>query len=1031
MGRIRFEHGCPDSRTLECICCPREESSRSATTKDAPPMMLALIPSAFLLVGAAEVLVPLPLALERFQVEHGANWQAITDMDTGFAELVHGGGASLGGVARTEDEARRLAGVALDLTAELHGVRVTSLGFERVVFLPLGQIGSGDKWSVRYAQTVGGLPVEGGRVNVLLDAEGRLLSVHSTAIAGELAVDTLPRLTSASALAVAGDAFLRAHSALHVDADQPVLVARRLQVDGRRSARAAWTIELSKDPTGESPIVERYWVDAQDGAILAVENQIHHFDVTGTVQTKATPGLAPDTASNPESNQILRYARVQSSAGETTTDANGVFNYPGVNTPLSVTLTYYGTFNNVQSATSANYSLVQVVQPNTPTTIVMNPSPTDVTTAQANAMVGINTIRDWIRALNPTDTTADLRFVSNVNQSSTCNAFYNGNSVNYYLAGGGCPNTCYSTVVAHEMGHWLNVLYGTGNNGDGMGEGNADIWAMYIHDTPVVAQDFFGIGSPIRTGLNTQAFCGDTNPGCYGGPHANGEPLMGAAWKIRARLNATHGNAMGDLIANTIFLAWMNGYNQATLRSIIETQWLTLDDNDANLSNGTPHFVDIDAGFRDQGFPGVALQPLVLTGVTALTDTENETGPYTVDASVSANFSPPLTATILRYRVNGGAYVDVPMAFQGGNNYRGTIPGAPSPSLVQYYVLVADSGARTLTSPPSAPEQLYCFDVGTKNPISTFFFDISSSGWTSGTVGDSANPEVDWERGAPFGRSGNAGGTAWRDPTVSFAGVGCFANDLGSGANDGAYSANVHSYLRSGVQNCSGQQNVRLRFQSFLSVEGNAADQARLLVNGTQFYVNPATTRVDTTWGTMEFDISSVAANNPSVTIEFRLRSNATNHYGGWAIDNVEVFSVTPVVPPCPVPQAYCIAAPNSVSGGAQMGYSGTGNLVLNDFDLFVYACPPNTSGLFFYGSAALQVPFGNGFRCVGGTTYRLGVQTTDAFGDATRSLDLTALPSGPASPGQILKCQFWYRNPAAGGAGFNLSNGLSVTICN
>jgi len=994
-------------------------------------MILALIPSAFLFVGAAQQPLPLPVALERFRVEHGANWQTVVDADTGFAELIHGGGVELGGVARTEDDAQRLAGLALERTTDLHGVRVASLAFERVAFLPLGQIGSSDKWAVRYTQNVGGLEVEGGVVSVLVDAQGRLLSVHSAAIAGELVVDTTPRLTDASALAVAGDAFLRAHGVLHVDADQPRLVARRLLLDGRRSARAAWSVELSKDRNSESPIVERYWVDALDGAILAVENQVHHFDVTGTVQTRATPGVAPDSPSNPETNQILRYARVQSAAGETTTDANGVFVYPGVNTPLSVTVTYYGTYNDVQNATGPNHSVVQVVQPNTPTTITMNPASADLITAQANAMIGINKLRDWIRSVNPTDATADMRFVSSVNQSQTCNAIFSGNAVNYYLAGGGCPNTCYSTVVAHEMGHWLNVLYGTGNGGDGIGEGNADVWSMYVWDTPVIAQDFFGVGSPIRTGLNNQAFCGDTNPGCHGGSHANGEPWMGAAWKIRARLNTTHGNAMGDLIADTIFLGWMNGYNQTQLRSIIETQWLTLDDDDANLANGTPHFADIDGGFRDQGFPGVVLLPLAITAVTTLPDTEDAAGPYTVDASIVANFSPPLTAATLRYRVNGGAFTDVPMAFQGGSNYRATIPGAPYPSLVQYYVFAADSGARTVTSPPSAPEQLHGFDVGTKNPIASFTFDASASGWTTGTVGDTSNPEVDWARGAPFGRGGNVGGNEWRDPNAAFAGSACFANDLGAGANDGAYAANVHSFLRSAVLNCSGRQNVRLRFQSWLSVEGSAADQARVLVNGTQFYVNPATPRLDSGWGAMEFDISSVAANNPSVTIEFRLRSNATNQYGGWAIDNVELFSLSPVVVPCPAPQTYCIAAPNSVGGGAQIGYSGTGNLVLNDFDLYVYACPPNTSGLFFYGTSAVQLPFGNGFRCVGGTTFRLGVQTTDTFGDATRSLNLTALPGGPGVPGQVLKCQFWYRNPAAGGAGFNLSNGLSVTICN
>ncbi|MCY2961169.1 MAG: hypothetical protein NTY35_13495 [Planctomycetota bacterium] len=970
-------------------------------------------------------------SLQAFRAAHGANWQVVVDAETGFAEMLHGGGAQLGSVVRTDAEARTLADAALLSTLPVHGVAVESLEFERVMFLPLGQIGSSDKWTVRYTQRLGGLPVEGAKVNVLMDSTGRVLSVHSTAVAGVDTISSLPTFAPESALAVAGDAFLAKHHITAADASRPVLAARRALVDGRRTARAAWTLDLSYEPTSENPISERYWIDAREGSILAVENQIHYFDVTGTVLTKATPGTAPDTASNPETDQVMRYARVQSSAGTVITNASGAFNFPGVNTPLAVTVTYYGDFNNVANAAGAAYTLTQTVQPNTPTTITMNPSPTDQITAQANAMIGVNLLRDFVRALNPTDATADIRFLSNVNQSQTCNAFFNGNSINFFLSGGGCPNTCYSTVVSHEHGHWMNVLYGTGNGPDGMGEGNADVWAMYIWDTPVVAQDFFGVGSPIRTGLNNQAFCGDASPSCYGEVHADGEPWMGAAWKVRNRLNQTNGNAPGDLIANTIFLAWMNGYNQTQIRSIIETQWLTLDDNDANLSNGTPHFADIDGGFRDQGFPGVTLVPLAIANVTALPDTENAAGPYVVDASISANFSPPLTATTLRWRVNGGAFTDVPMSFVSGSTYRASIPGLPYPSLVQYSIRAVDSAARVVTWPPSAPEQLQAFDVGTKNQIATYSFDSTASGWTTGTVGDTSNPEVDWVRGSPQGRGGNVGGVSWRDPSTAFAGTGCFANDLGTGANDGAYSANVHSWLRSPILNMTGRQNVRLRFQSWLSVDGNALDQARVLVNGTEFYANPALARSDTGWGMQEYDISSVAANNPSVQVEFRLRSNGTNQFGGWAIDDVNLFALSPIVEPCPAPQSFCVAAPNSVGGGAQMGYAGTGNLVLNNLQLFVYACPPNVSGLFFYGPNATQVPFGNGFRCVSGSTFRLGVQTTDSFGDATRVLDLGSLPSGPALAGQVWKFQFWYRNPAAGGAGFNLSNGLSVTVCN
>src|SRR5258705_12600268 len=198
-------------------------------------------------------------------------------------------------------------------------------------------------------------------------------------------------------------------------------------------------------------------------------------------------------------------------------------------------------------------------------------------------------------------------------------------------------------------------------------------------------------------------FCGDCCPACYGEVHADGEPWMGAAWKIRARLNVTNGNAAGDLIANNIFLGWMNGYNQTQIRSIIETQWLTLDDNDGNINNGTPHFTDIDSGFRDQGFPGFSLPAISITNVTDLPDTSNETGPYVVSATIVAQSSPPLTATTLRYRRNNAAFTSLAMPNQAGNVSAASIPGQAGGARIDYYVTATDSGGHTAPFPTGGP----------------------------------------------------------------------------------------------------------------------------------------------------------------------------------------------------------------------------------------------------------------------------------------------------------------------------------------
>jgi hypothetical protein len=93
---------------------------------------------------------------------------------------------------------------------------------------------------------------------------------------------------------------------------------------------------------------------------------------------------------------------------------------------------------------------------------------------------------------------------------------------------------------------------------------------------------------------------------------------------------------------------------------------------------------------------------------------------------------------------------------------------------------------------------------------------------------------------------------------------------------------------------------------------------------------------------------------------------------------------------------------------------------------------PPSTIGLFYFGSTAIQVPFGNGFRCVGaGATgvFRLGVGTASS-GVLTRAVDNTLPPSvGHLTSGSTWNFQAWFRDPAAGGANFNLSDGLRIAF--
>ena len=78
-------------------------------------------------------------------------------------------------------------------------------------------------------------------------------------------------------------------------------------------------------------------------------------------------------------------------------------------------------------------------------------------------------------------------------------------------------------------------------------------------------------------------------------------------------------------------------------------------------------------------------------------------------------------------------------------------------------------------------------------------------------------------------------------------------------------------------------------------------------------------------------------------------------------------------------------------------------------------------------------MPFGNGLRCVGDPgeeVFRLDAEL--ASGNLlSHDLDLDSPPSatGQITVGSTWYFQAWFRDPAAGGAAFDLADGLELTF--
>lgn len=964
--------------------------------------------------------------MRAWRAEHGAPWKVRMSRETGRARMVFGGTASATSLPRTDAELFAATRELATQAAPLFGVDTRTLVEDRVLPLPLAAVGSSDKLSVQLHQEVNGVRVRRGWVNALYDTSGQLLAMDVTALPEMEAFETTPTVAAdeATRFAIAtfrattgvqptrvGEALLRIHKAETAkDAVEPTLV---------------WEIELMFRGTNQDIEGYRYLIAARGAArVVAREDLVHRFDVGGTVMSHATPGTLPDEPGNEPLPVPMAYMTVTSSAGTTTTDANGTFNFPGATGPLDVTFSYEGTYNDVIHAIGSDYSLT-VPLTGTGNVVSMNSSPTEHVTAQANAFYHINQLRDWTRAINPADGMMDFVNTAYVNYDfldvgqifENCNALYTGSETNYFIEDGGCVNTAFSTVISHEQGHWQNERYGSGNGSDGFGEGNADVFSMYVNDTPIVGEDFFFSGE-IRSGLNTTPYCGDGNGGCHGGVHANGQVLMGALWKVRANLNATHGDATGDLIADSLFSAWMNGYNQGTIDSIIEVQWLTLDDDDGNIDNGTPNFGDIDDGFLAQGFPGYEFVPMSLSSPIEPNDTLDEAGPYGVAADITSNVGEAITSASLFYQVNGGATFEIPMTHVSGDTWKALLPGVPSPARVSYHVEATDSNANTQPFPGSA------FTVGELQQfLAEDFESVDDAGWTH----DLVTNQDDWQHGAPQGKSGTSSGVAWSDPASAASGSQVWGNDLGPSGWNGSYMPNTENFLSSPPIDLSSAVGTTLRFQRWLTVEEGIFDQAEIVVNGTQVWANPLNDHVlDTEWTEMELDISAAADGNPATVLEWRLTSDGGLQLGGWNLDDVELFTLDPSpTSGLPVNYGAGLAGTNGVPVIDTAGQPATlGN---DDHVVAIKNGLPGSTCYVLLGTAPLDV-----FVPVLQTNLLVqpleGASTNlDLFGQAFFSFPI---PADMAFAGLSFYFQGFFVDAGSVGP-FALTDGLQVTIVN
>lgn len=338
-----------------------------------------------------------------------------------------------------------------------------------------------------------------------------------------------------------------------------------------------------------------FLTDFKTGEILYEEDQLLHGEVSGKVSGWALGGVASEFCEL-EFLLPLPYAEVSIPGSTTYTDIFGDYYLDAGGAPnVLVESPTRGQYFKVTSQTGSTV-LSQNVSPPAIIDFVHNLIPDAVNRAEVNAYYYANRIRDYVLDANPAFPIigSQTEFPISVNETGggLCpgNAQYTGVGMRFCAGGGGFPNTAWSNVIYHEYGHHIVETSGSGQGQ--YGEGVADALSVILLDDPRT-----GLGlttncqTATRTADNSFMYpCSDIDP------HVCGNVLSGCIWDTREELAITEPDdglqILGDLLVNSVLL-----HAGSTISPAITIDFLTLDDDDSDIGNGTPHSAEILAGF--------------------------------------------------------------------------------------------------------------------------------------------------------------------------------------------------------------------------------------------------------------------------------------------------------------------------------------------------------------------------------------------------------------------------------------------------
>jgi hypothetical protein len=596
-------------------------------------------------------------AWELFRLAAPGEWQAYVNRQTGRIESVEGEGipwipgsgnhltaADVPGLPGEGEEIRlsdmeKIARAFLPRVAPLLGIDPATL------VLNQGRSGrlTDHLWAIDFDVVIDKLPIDGGRV-VFRVSHGNLIQLGTEGLPSPGARAPRTAVSREKAQAAMAEALggLAADDQILDAGSLHLLPVEKGEGEGRGLLKA-WQFLLRR------PGVEGTWrgrVDAATGQLLELVDVNDYAKVTGGVYPVA-PAVGPEV--------VLPLPGADTGVGPCTNDS-GAYTWTGgaaFSTLNACRVRIIDNCGSIHENAGVNGNIAFGTSGGTDCTTPGHGGAGN-THAARTQFYHLNRVKTIGMGWLPTNTWLASKLTVNTNLPTTCNAYWNGTSLNFFRSGGGCANSGeMSDVSFHEYGHGLDANDGNGSSPDagtaetygdfttalmthnscigrgfltsncgGYGDpctactGVRDIdWAKHVSATPYTVANFTQLRCP--AGSSFRGPCGKEG-------HCESYVPSEALWDFAARDLPSPGGPAAWLLTDRL---WYLSRPTATAAFSCTTGgtftsngcaagslWKTfraIDDDDGNLANGTPHSCNLFAAFNRHGIacttdPGAA-----------------------------------------------------------------------------------------------------------------------------------------------------------------------------------------------------------------------------------------------------------------------------------------------------------------------------------------------------------------------------------------------------------------------------------------